>query len=350
MRGTRRAWLVTIAALGALVLLVEPAGATVTHVPAVPIAGMAVTHAISPDGVIVGTTDFFPMHLVVTDPKAHTVTDLGPLGTFDFLQVNAVTDNGLVVGTGFSGTSLAHAFSYDLNTHTLTDLNPLFGGDGSVALGAQPGGVVFGARTIEFGPDAGEIGIVALPSEGLALDVLPPPGDTRSVVVGAFGRGQVVGASWSGGGSILTGRGFVYDALGRTYTTIPTVGGVITTSPRAVSRSGEVVGGWGGGDAFSYDASTGTTTDLGTLPGDTGSQAWGVDRLGNIVGESTGTTCRAFVWTPKSGGTMTQIGPSSTDNWFATAISDRGTIALTVESPTSDQAELAHLPRALRGP
>jgi uncharacterized membrane protein len=173
------------------------------------------------------------------------------------------------------------------------------------------------------------------------------PGDRNAVAVGVSDRGLVAGASWTTG-SILTAHGFVYDPHTGLTTPIPMTGQVLVTAPRAISATGEVVGGWGGGDAFTYDPSTGTTTDLAPAPGDSSAQALGVNEQGQVVGESTGTTCHAVLWSP--GGTrVTPIGPTTGSvNWFATGINDHGKVVGLAQGAGTSQGFMANVPPQLR--
>jgi hypothetical protein len=337
-----------VAVAVAILALATPADAATSHLRVSPVPGVAVAWAIG-DGQLVGTTDLLPQHLLVENLRTKVVTDLGTLGGFHSLQIAGVDAHGLVAGSGLAGSALAHAFTYDLATHTFTDLNGLFGGIGSVAKGVSQG-VVSGARVVlDHGSDV-EQAVVADTVDHLAITVAGLSADTQSVAVGMTDKGLVAGASWTTG-SVLTGHGFVRDLVSGTVVAIPTIGGVTVTAPRTMNDDGEVVGGWGTGDAFSYDPATDATTDLGHLPGDTSSQAWAVNGLGQIVGESTGSTSRAVLWTRSGGGTLTPIGPKDpAANWFATGIDQNGRIAVTAEALTSDQAYVARVPRSLRGP
>ncbi len=347
-RGQPRARRATIG-LVALVVTVcttqlPASGAIPARVPAHPIqADFQPGGGIDDHGIVPGTIGVNGAHLAIYDTRHHRVTDLGAVGGFTALTVNAINRRGVIVGVGnalVGSTVVADAFSYDTASRTFTDLNSLFGGDFSVATTINDHGLVGGAKLTRT--DRAFHGMVVDPASGQVTAVPGLPGDLQSMVIDLNNHGVAVGSSWMTGPAIADGRGFVTDLTAHRTTPIPASGRIGSTVPIAVNDDGLVVGPVGqfrGGDAFVHDTTTGTTTDLGTLPGDDGSSASAINPQGQVVGASFGSSSqpRAFVWTPRTR-RLTPIGPdtaaSRTQIWGPTGINRHGVIVGTTISST----------------
>ena len=211
-------------------------------------------------------------------------------------------------------------------TYTITDLGVLTGGSRTAASGISSNGLVTGS---------GDTGTASsLPFVWTAGPGLSPVGVVDSQYAfgtGVNATGVVVGYEFNSGGML---RAFVNDGTTASY--IPLLPGGANNAALGINNSGTLVGysetiSPGGNDeAFSY--SGGVLTGLGTLTGGTTSQANAINSSGDIVGESDGSapsSMHPFLWI---GGVWTDLGVlAGYQSGNATAISNADQVAGTLD-------------------
>lgn len=242
------------------------------------------------------------------------------LGVAGASSAHAVSSNGLVAGSTFSGETSRAFLHNDAGPQILGTL----GGANSFGLGVNASGQVVGQANNAAGDYRG-----FLYSGGLMRDI-GTLGGNFALASGINDAGQIVGESSIDNEPISTVRAFLYD--GGTMRELGTLGGR-QSSAAAISEAGHVTGySYTGGSvehAFLYV--DGMMMDLGTLGGGR-SYGYDVNALGQVVGSSGlagDFDTRAFLY---SGGAMTDlnalIDPAS--GWVlyeARGINDLGQIA-----------------------
>jgi len=224
--------------------------------------------------------------------QSYTVTDLGTLLGDSTSAGAALNGTGEVVG--FLSPTVQHGFLWSAGRGML-DLPPLPGGNFSVAVGINAGGVVAGTSTTKNGGNDHAV----LWINGRVQDLGTLPGGTASVGSAINASRQVAGGSDAGTTSthatLWTKTGGMQD--------LGVLGGVGAYSlAEGINRFGEVVGessipGSINFHGFSWTAASGMQ-DLGILPGGSFSVAYGVNDLGQIVGYADcGVSCfHAVLW------------------------------------------------------
>lgn len=232
---------------------------------------------------VVGQVNIFGTPLLW--PDSTTPSSLaqvpGLAGTFRDESLNAISDNGVIVGEGIAGNVAEAPFEITGNVASRLPLLP--GGDSADPLALNDSGVIVGAATTA-GQDS-----EAVKWSGGTIQALPSLAGTEdSQALGVNAAGTVVGTAfttgdfsqhavmWANGTvtSLSTGSGdFVADAINSS-------GVVVGQGP---ARAGE---GEDATDAYIYE--NGTATNLNTLvPAGSGvilESATGINDQGDIVG------------------------------------------------------------------
>jgi probable HAF family extracellular repeat protein len=140
-------------------------------------------------------------------PATYEVRNLGTLGG-DYSHALDINDSGKVVGYGQTGTCGEHAFIYDSATQEMLDLGTL-GGDYWVATGINDPGQVAG-----YGLHNGSHAFIYDSATQKMQDLGDLEGGNKSEAMGINDSGQVVGRSYEGASSFITGggRAFLYDS------------------------------------------------------------------------------------------------------------------------------------------
>ncbi len=239
--------------------------------------------------------------------QSYTVTDLGTLPGDSTSGGSALNAAGEVVG--YASPTVQHGFFWSAGRGIL-DLPPLHGGNFSVAVGINTGGVVAGFSTTAGGADHAVLWI-----NGKVQDLGTLLGGTASVGSAINASRQVAGGSDTGSTNthaILWSKAGGMQDLG-------VLGGTGGYSlAEGINRSGEVVGessipGSINFHGFHWTKASGMQ-DLGILPSGSFSVAYAVNDLGQIVGYADcGYFCfHAVLW--GQGGNIQDLGslPHST--------------------------------------
>jgi probable HAF family extracellular repeat protein len=246
----------------------------------------------------------------VASAQSYTVTDLGTLLGDSTSAGAALNGAGEVVG--FLSTTVQHGFLWSAGRGML-DLPPLPGGNFSIAVGINAGGVVAGTSTTKNGGNDHAV----LWINGKIQDLGTLPGGTASLGSAINASRQVAGGSDTGTTSthaiLWTKTGGMQD--------LGVLGGAGGYSlAEGINRFGEVVGessipGSINFHGFSWTTASGMR-DLGILPGGSFSVAYGLNDLGQIIGYADcGVFCfHAVLW--GAGGNIRDLGslPHSTES------------------------------------
>ncbi len=328
---------------------------------------------ISPNGLISGVSENGKLDpLIPGFPQLRAVmwrngriTDLGAFdGAYESIA-NAVNSRGQVVGAALNSIPDADSmFGLGYQTRaflwesgSLSDLGTLgTGTDAQAALVNSRGQVVGWSYTSSehsdicaavYGFPLATGSFVWDRQRGM-LD-LGSLGGTCTVAMGLNDRGQIVGQSWSAGGS--TGHAFYWDRA-HGMLDLGTLGGDFG-SAHAINDAGVAVGGSYLAGNVLIDATMwrgNSAIDLGTVDADQCSYAVSINARRQVVGISGTQNCdstRAFLW--EEGGPMVDLNDLVVDGpdiqvAFANTINDRGEIAGMGFLPNGDEHAVLLIP------
>ena len=210
--------------------------------------------------------------------QSYTVTDLGTL-TGDSISGGASLNSAGEVA-GYVSPTVQHGFFWS-SSRGLLDLPPLPGGNFSVAVGINAGGVVAGTSTTKNGGNDHAV----LWINGKVQDLGTLPGGTTSVGSAINASRQVAGGSDTSGTDT---HAILWSKAGGMQDLGVLGGGGGYSLAEGINRSGEVVGessipGSINFHGFSWTKVSGMQ-DLGILPSGGFSVAYGVNDLGQIAG------------------------------------------------------------------
>jgi probable HAF family extracellular repeat protein len=328
---------------------------------------------ISPNGLISGISENGKLDpLIPGFPQLHAVlwrngriTDLGTFdGGYESIA-NAVNSRGQVAGAALNSIPDADSmFGLGYQTRaflwengSLLDLGTLgTGTDAQAALVNSRGQVVGWSYTsLEHSDICAAVYGFPLATGSFVWDKqkgmldLGSLGGTCTVAMGLNDRGQIVGQSWSAGGS--TGHAFYWDRA-HGILDLGTLGGDFG-SAHAINDAGVAVGGSYLAGNLLIDATMwrgNSARDLGTVDGDQCSYALSINTRQQVVGISGTQNCdstRAFLW--EAGGPMVDLNDlvvagADIQVAFAYTINDRGEIAGLGFLPNGDEHAVLLIP------
>lgn len=328
---------------------------------------------ISPNGLISGISENGKLDpLIPGFPQLHAVMwrngRITDLGTFDGAYesvANAVNSRGQVAGTALNSIPDADSMvglgyqtrAFLWENGSLFDLGTLGAGtDAQAALINDRGQVVGWSYTSSEHSDtcAAVYGFPLATNSFVwerqsGMVDLGSLGGTCTVAMGLNDRGQVVGQSWSAGGS--TGHAFYWDRA-HGMLDLATLGGDFA-SAHAINNAGDAVGGSYLAGNVLIDATLwrgNSAIDLGTVDGDQCSYALSINARRQVVGISGTENCdspRAFLW--EEGGPMVDLNElvvagADVQVAFAYTINDRGEVAGLGFLPNGDERAVLLIP------
>jgi probable HAF family extracellular repeat protein len=282
-------------------------------------------HGLNNTGTVVGHASITGARAVYWNPSP-TVIPLGDVMSVAY----GVNDSGDVVGTRqANGVLVFPGEAFLFRGGVFHDLASVFAGQESIATDINNAGVIAAW--------AGDIGsphaFTYDANSGTATDLGVLPGHTESYAQAINNVGQVAGYCRKSG-TPSDPHAFLFDG------TLKDLGPA--TSANDINDSGQVVGGRvvGGAShwtAYSCDASAGSPqfVDLGPLPGFVGSEAMAINKDGDIVGHSfsdwgSGQQIHAFICPASSQMQDLNALIPANSGWeltWASAINDKGQIA-----------------------
>jgi len=271
-----------------------------------------------------------------------SLTDLGTLGgsTSTGTAINA---SGYAVGSSLTSGGATHAFEYNPNTNSMTDLGVIAGQTSSVANGINSSNEIVGQSGPTAFKDTGS-GLVSLGTgdargvnnSGVIIGSIPVGPNNHTEEWSATGTAttyysllNTIGSSINDSGHFVgteNGNGGYYSDGSSTSSITDSLGAFLPAS----FNNGSISAGEDdqSHEAAMYNVSTLTETILGKLsPSDSSSTASGINSSGTVVGTS---GSAGFEWT-SSGGmvSLTSLLGSQYSGWTivsASAINDSGQI------------------------
>jgi probable HAF family extracellular repeat protein len=269
--------------------------------------------------------------------RGYRVTYLGELQEAGATFARGLNYRGQVVGdSGAVDGAGASAFAWKTGG-VIRALGVLSGGDYSQAFGVNDQGLIVGSSN-----SSSTVRAVVWSLGGRTEEIGALPGDDASQALGVNSRGQVVGYS---SGPLGT-HAFLWTRQ-QGMQNLRGLPGSNYTQAVGINDSGEVVG-TSGAHAVLW-VSGHPVLDLGTLPGDHMSYGAAINNLEQVVGSS-GRSHRVhgFVWTRKGGMRDVGVLPGGTDNSQASGINDAGEVVGQAGDAEGNRAFLWTIGRGLQ--
>jgi probable HAF family extracellular repeat protein len=269
--------------------------------------------------------------------RGYRVTYLGELKEAGATFARGLNYRGQVVGdSGAVDGAGAGAFAWKTGG-TIYPLGALPGGDYSQAFGINDQGLIVGSSN-----SSSTVRAVVWSLSGRTEEIGALPGDDASQALGVNGQGQVVGYSSGPSGT----HAFLWTQQ-HGLQSLPGLPRSDYTQAVGINDLGEVVGTSGAHAVLWVPGHP--VLDLGTLPGDHMSSGAAINNLEQVVGSS-GRSHRVhgFFWTRNGGMRDVGVLPGGTDNSQASGINDAGEVVGQAGDAEGNRAFLWTIGRGLQ--